>query len=86
MAGQSRPPGTHNQREAVTPAEPSSPALPPHSEQIRFEASVAGKDYPEGHVSPNEREPRDWATVEAYKPYLNQLRNRPEYAQKLRGK
>ncbi|HUG19421.1 MAG TPA: sulfatase-like hydrolase/transferase [Planctomycetaceae bacterium] len=43
------------------------------------EASVAGRDYPEGKVVPIDPPPRTWMTLDEYKPYLPQLRNRPEY-------
>lgn len=42
-------------------------------------ASVAGKDYPEGKVSPKEPASRDWTTAPEYQPYLSQLQARPEY-------
>ncbi|MBC8877093.1 MAG: sulfatase-like hydrolase/transferase [Planctomycetes bacterium] len=42
-------------------------------------ASVAGKDYPEGTVNPGEPEPRFWMDVEAYRPYFDQWKKRPEY-------
>ena len=42
-------------------------------------ASVAGRDYPEGRVNPNEPSTRDWITSPEYQPYLAQLQARPEY-------
>jgi arylsulfatase A-like enzyme len=42
-------------------------------------ASAAGKDYPEGKVSPSEPRWRDWMTSAEYKPYLKELQKRPEY-------
>ena len=48
------------------------------------EASVAGKDYPEGKVVPMDPGPRDWVISEEYQPYLPQLRDRPEYARWFR--
>lgn len=42
------------------------------------EASVAGRDYPEGRVSPGEPPPRHWAQSPEYQPYLKIL-DRPEY-------
>lgn len=44
------------------------------------EASVAGKDYPEGEVSPNEPESRFWREDPIYRPYLDQWKDRPELA------
>ena len=43
------------------------------------EASVAGKDYPEGKVDPKQPERRFWNTDPAYQPYLEEWKNRPEY-------
>ena len=48
------------------------------------EASVAGKDYPEGEVIPLDPGPRDWVISEEYQPYLQQLRDRPEFAKWFR--
>ena len=43
-----------------------------------IEASVAGKDYPEGKVGP--QPPRIfWNTVDAYKPFFFEWSKRPEY-------
>jgi arylsulfatase A-like enzyme len=47
------------------------------------EDSVAGSDYPEGEVLPHP-EPRAWMTDERYAPYLEQWRQRPEYAERIR--
>ncbi len=45
---------------------------------VSIEASVAGKDYPEGKVGP--QPPRIfWNTVDAYKPFFPEWRKRPEY-------
>lgn len=44
------------------------------------EASVAGKDYPEGAVDPNQPERRFWTDEKAYEPYLEQFWKRPEYS------
>ena len=41
--------------------------------------SVAGKDYPEGKVSPDEPGARVWTQSPIYEPYFDQLRDRPEY-------
>ncbi len=43
------------------------------------EASVAGKDYPEGSVNSGQRGTSSWTGSELYKPYLEELRKRPEY-------
>ncbi len=48
------------------------------------EASVAGKDYPTGRVSPSEPVPRFWTQVEAYRPYFEAWRKRPEYRSRLK--
>ncbi len=48
------------------------------------EASVAGRDYPEGVVDASEPEPRFWMTVEEYEPYLEEWKKRPEYASRLK--
>jgi len=42
-------------------------------------ASVAGKDYPEGEVSASEPPPRFWNKLEVYEPYFEAWRTRPEY-------
>jgi arylsulfatase A-like enzyme len=46
------------------------------------DASYAGKDYPEGVVSPKEPKSRDWMTSPEYAPFMAQLRARPEYRTK----
>lgn len=43
------------------------------------DASYAGKDYPEGSVSPKEPKSRDWSTAPEYAPYMGELQKRPEY-------
>lgn len=43
------------------------------------EASFAGKDYPEGRVSPPDPEPIAWQDSPLYKPYLAEWLKRPEY-------
>ena len=48
--------------------------------------SLAGKDYPEGRVNDGEPEPRFWMTVDAYRPYFDEWRKRPEYASRLKAK
>lgn len=49
-----------------------------------IEDSLAGKDYPEGRVNKGEPEPRFWMEVEAYRPYFDKWRKRPEYASRLK--
>jgi arylsulfatase A-like enzyme len=48
------------------------------------EASVAGKDYPEGTVSPSEPKPRFWTAVKEYEPYFEAWARRPEYKSRLK--
>ena len=43
------------------------------------ESSFAGKDYPEGHVTPPDPEPISWTDHPDYKPYLPEWQKRPEY-------
>lgn len=44
------------------------------------EASVAGRDYPEGSVNPTDQvKPRGWSTMPEYQPHLPRLLRRPEY-------
>ena len=40
------------------------------------EASVAGRDYPEGRVLPGEPEPREWRDAPEYEPYRAELEKR----------
>jgi len=47
------------------------------------EASIAGKNYPEGTVDPAESQPRTWMELSEYEPYFDQWRKRPEYASRL---
>ena len=49
-------------------------------------ASVAGKDYPEGRLLPGDPEPRFWTDVDAYRPYFDAWKVRPEYQSRLRAK
>jgi len=44
-----------------------------------LEASVAGKDYPEGTVDPNQPERRMWVEDAAYKPFFPVFQGRWEY-------
>lgn len=48
------------------------------------QASVAGKDYPEGAVSLSEPQPRNWTDVKAYQPYFEAWKKRPEYRSRLK--
>ncbi|MBL9189443.1 MAG: sulfatase-like hydrolase/transferase [Opitutaceae bacterium] len=50
------------------------------------EASVAGRDYPEGRVNPGEPESRDWTTAPEYAPHLAQFAKRPEFQSALAPK
>lgn len=47
------------------------------------EASRAGSDYPEGTVDPDQPERRFWMTDPAYAPYLDEWKERWEYASRL---
>ena len=49
-------------------------------------ASYAGRDYPEGKVSPAEPASRDWMTSPEYQPHLAELSQRPEYQAPLAPK
>jgi len=51
-----------------------------------IENSLAGKDYAEGRVNKGEPEPRFWMTIDAYRPYFDEWRKRPEYASRLKTK
>ena len=50
---------------------------------LAVEASIAGKDYPEGPVNPDDPAPRFWMTYEPYEPYLDELKKRPEYGARI---
>jgi arylsulfatase A-like enzyme len=50
---------------------------------VSLKASVAGEDYPEGRVDPDEPGPRFWMTADEYAPYLDELTKRPEYAARI---
>ena len=43
------------------------------------DASFAGRDYPEGEVSPPDPEPVDWYTLPQYQPYLSEWKQRWEF-------
>ena len=47
-------------------------------------ASVTGSDYPEGTVNSPQPPRIFWTEVEAYKPYFEQWRKRPEYKSRLK--
>ena len=49
-----------------------------------MQASLAGKDYPEGEVDPNEPPSRFWTEMEEYEPYFDQWRTRWEYQSRFR--
>ena len=50
------------------------------------DASVAGKDYPEGKVRADEPVPHFWMTDERYEPFLDEWKLRQEYAGQLKQK
>lgn len=54
--------------------------------QASVEASVAGKDYPEGHVHAAEPPTRPWMTAPEYAPHLAQFAQRPEFQSALAPK
>jgi len=48
------------------------------------DASVSGKDYPEGLVMDNNPEPqRRWPGLDEYEPYIEQFKQRPEYSKEI---
>ena len=49
-----------------------------------IEASVKGSDYPEGKVNSPQPPRIFWTEVDAYKPYFDQWRKRPEYKSRLK--
>jgi len=49
-----------------------------------IESSVKGNDYPEGKVKSPQPPRIFWTDVDAYKPYFNQWRKRPEYKSRLK--
>lgn len=54
--------------------------------EASVERSIQGLDYPEGRLLPENPQPRFWMTEEAYRPYLDEWRSRPEYASRLKQK
>jgi arylsulfatase A-like enzyme len=47
------------------------------------DAGAAGQDYAEGLLDVSESESRNWITLEEYAPFLEEWKNRPEYASRL---
>jgi len=47
------------------------------------DASNAGKDYPEGEITIENPPRRDWVDDASYAPYLNELKERPEYRDRI---
>jgi hypothetical protein len=46
---------------------------------VSMDASFAGKDYPEGRVTPPDPEPVNWFDVPQYQPFLNEWKQRWEF-------
>ena len=46
-------------------------------------ASIAGKDYPEGRLEPGDPQPQFWMEMDAYRPYFDDWKKRPEYRSRL---
>ena len=53
---------------------------------VSIQLSMDGQDYPEGKVTAGNPEPRFWTEVEAYEPYFDQWKNRPEYESRIKTK
>ena len=53
---------------------------------LSIQQSIDGKDYLEGYVTDGNPEPRFWNTVDTYKPFLQQWKNRPEYSTWLKNR
>ena len=51
--------------------------------QASMNASITGKDYPEGRLLPGDPQPRFWMEVDAYRPYFDEWRKRWEYRSRL---
>jgi len=47
------------------------------------DASVRGEDYPGGHLAAPDPQSRFWMTAPEYEPYLDDLRKRPEYSERI---
>ncbi len=50
----------------------------------QVQASIAGKDYPEGYVFDGPEPQRRWSDSEEYKPYLKQFKKRSEYSKEIK--
>ncbi|MGB0369930.1 MAG: sulfatase family protein [Opitutales bacterium] len=50
------------------------------------QASIQGKDYPEGAVDPNQPARREWYLTPEYEPYLDDFIKRPEFKGRLEKK
>lgn len=48
------------------------------------DASVSGRDYPEQAVIPPDPGPRTWTQLDAYRPYLDAWKDRPEFRRYLK--
>ncbi len=53
---------------------------------LSIQQSIDGKDYPEGHVTDGNPQPRFWNAVDVYKPFIQQWQNRPEYSGWLKNR
>jgi arylsulfatase len=51
-----------------------------------LQVSIAGKDYSEGRLLPGDPKPRFWMEVEAYEPWFDEWKSRPEYRSRLKAK
>ena len=49
------------------------------------QASMIGKDYPEGRVNPNQPPRHFWTEMPEYEPYFEEWVKRPEYESRLRN-
>jgi len=47
------------------------------------DASNEGKDYPEAEITIENPPRRDWVEDESYAPYLEELKERPEYRERI---
>ena len=52
--------------------------------EASVDASVAGKDYPGGKVDPEQPKRQMWSELDAYRPYFEGWKSRPEYRGSLR--
>lgn len=53
---------------------------------LSIQQSIEGQDYQEKKVTPGNPEPRFWTEVEAYEPYFEQWKDRPEYESRIKAK